>query len=148
MCGAEGADEVYCLDGCMGYEAYIDEDEFAYRYYTVRRQQGCHDGGSDIPPDRSLASLCSSEELGAQSTRPSVGVDVFVAIPDCVDQPFLVPRRKITFRVILLPFKRVLVSFRPPSCLPACLPACSRAATTSLSSPSPLTVSVAAARTA
>ena len=25
-----------CLDGCSGYEGFIDEDEFAYRYYTVR----------------------------------------------------------------------------------------------------------------
>ena len=36
MCGEDGADSEVCLDGCSGYEAFIDEDEFAYRYYTVR----------------------------------------------------------------------------------------------------------------
>lgn len=36
MCGADGADGTVCLDGCSGYEATIDEDEFTYRYYTVR----------------------------------------------------------------------------------------------------------------
>ncbi|CAM9423371.1 unnamed protein product, partial [Hapterophycus canaliculatus] len=34
MCGEEGADETHCLDACSGYEALIDEDTFAYRYYT------------------------------------------------------------------------------------------------------------------
>ena len=36
MCGADGADATHCLDGCSGYEAYIDEDDFGYRYYSVR----------------------------------------------------------------------------------------------------------------
>ena len=36
MCGADGADPEVCLDGCSGYEAFIEEDEFAYRYYSVR----------------------------------------------------------------------------------------------------------------
>lgn len=36
MCGAEGADDTVCLDLCSGYEAFIDEDEYTYRYYTVR----------------------------------------------------------------------------------------------------------------
>ena len=36
MCGEDGADSEVCLDGCSGYEAFIEEDEFAYRYYTVR----------------------------------------------------------------------------------------------------------------
>ena len=36
MCGEEGADSEVCLDACSGYEAPIDEDDFAYRYYSVR----------------------------------------------------------------------------------------------------------------
>lgn len=36
MCDADGADLTHCLDLCSGYEAFIDEDTFAYRYYTVR----------------------------------------------------------------------------------------------------------------
>lgn len=39
MCGADGADPDVCLDGCSGYEALIDEDEYAYRYYTVRETE-------------------------------------------------------------------------------------------------------------
>ena len=35
MCGEDGADSEVCLDGCSGYEALIDDDDFAYRYYTV-----------------------------------------------------------------------------------------------------------------
>ncbi|CAM9773299.1 unnamed protein product [Ectocarpus fasciculatus] len=38
MCGLEGADDTVCLDVCSGYEAFIDEDEYTYRYYTVQRQ--------------------------------------------------------------------------------------------------------------
>jgi len=40
MCGADGADPTHCLDACSGYEAVIDEDDFAYRYYTVRAGRG------------------------------------------------------------------------------------------------------------
>lgn len=36
MCGADGAHSTVCLDLCSGYEAFTDEDTFAYRYYTVR----------------------------------------------------------------------------------------------------------------
>lgn len=36
MCGADGAHPTVCLDVCSGYEAFTDEDTFAYRYYTVR----------------------------------------------------------------------------------------------------------------
>ncbi|CAM9687361.1 unnamed protein product [Ectocarpus fasciculatus] len=35
MCGLEGADDTVCLDVCSGYEAFIDEDEYTYRYYTA-----------------------------------------------------------------------------------------------------------------
>eukprot|EP00752_Nemacystus_decipiens_P007320 g6549.t3 len=34
MCGADGAHPTVCLDICSGYEAFTDEDTFAYRYYT------------------------------------------------------------------------------------------------------------------
>lgn len=37
MCGEDGADETYCLDGCSGYEGTLEGvDEFKYRYYSVR----------------------------------------------------------------------------------------------------------------
>lgn len=38
MCGADGAHDTACLDLCSGYEGTIDEDEFTYRYYTVRNR--------------------------------------------------------------------------------------------------------------
>ena len=50
MCGLDGADSEVCLDGCSGYEALIDEDEFAYRYYTV----------SESVAGRKLPAFCDS----------------------------------------------------------------------------------------
>lgn len=38
-CGASGADDTYCLDGCSGYEGEVAVDDFKYRYYTVRAQE-------------------------------------------------------------------------------------------------------------
>ena len=85
MCGEDGADSEVCLDGCSGYEAFIDEDEFAYRYYTVRESVA---GRSPVacsvapPPERLLVAenlpLSCAPRRGSPLDRERIIISFFV----------------------------------------------------------------------